>query len=394
MARHRTMVSYSKINAYPVLCVLLFYPARLLFMEIFVLLYNKKVKSIMFKHCLVLVVLFLCGFCASCTKSEELANGDVSGQLDMSDSVKSVPSDDSATVTGSNFVLEQYLTKSVTNGQGMDITGNLVFVLSDGGTCNVYDFVQKLSQPVGSFNLGSKRSGNHCNCANFGVETKTGASFPLLYVSNGKVGDTGEWVLNVESITRAGNTFSSELVQTITMDQSDYAANSLQPIWGCPNWVVDKERKYLWAFSAIKRTTLAGTGTDMSSNKYIATKFRLPALSEGSAVVFKAADVLDQVSFVFDTYITQGGTMKDGKIYYAFCYGGSGTQTPSRIRVYDTDTHTICASYELEGYVAEEMEDLSLYNGKLYINTNSAKFYELTSDALATGIRPVRVDKH
>lgn len=342
-------------------------------------------EKVFFKFLPFLAVLLL----ASCSKSEQEEVSETVFPV-LQSKVSETDSVGDATVD-KDYNIQQYMSKAVTSSQGMDIFDSLIFVVQDGGVCRVYNYDTKASQYLATFNLGSKRSGNHCNCANFGVETKDGATFPLLYVSNGKVNDVKEWVLNVESITHQANSWSSECVQAITMDQSDYSANALQPIWGCPNWVVDKKRKMLWAFSAIKRTTLAGTGADMSSNKYVATGFRLPALSEGCDVVFKAKDVVKQVLFTFDTYVTQGGTMYDGKIYYCFGFGGTGTETPSRICVYDTDTGEICGSYELDGIVTEEMEDLSLKDGKLYINTNSAKIYELSANGLPTGIRPVRI---
>ncbi|MDD7250555.1 MAG: hypothetical protein PUH21_00840 [Prevotellaceae bacterium] len=284
---------------------------------------------------------------------------------------------DKASVRSTPCTVSIYMTKAKASSQGMDICDSLIFVVADGGTCTVYDYRSATGKALATFDLGSKRAGNHSNCANFGLETAPGASFPALYVSVGKPGDQDEWNVHVESITRQDSTFKSRLIQTICMDQSQYAAHGLQPIWGCPNWVIDKERKALWAFSAIKRTTVAGTG-EMSTNRYIATKFRLPALSEGDTVKLTHADVLDQVSFPFDTYVTQGGTMRDGKIWYAYGFGKTGTLTPSRVRVYDTDSHQITARYELESIINEELEDISIYDGHILLNTNSSKIYELT----------------
>ncbi|MBP3775015.1 MAG: hypothetical protein ILA34_06670 [Bacteroidaceae bacterium] len=282
------------------------------------------------------------------------------------------------------FSIATCLNRTVGKSQGMDIHRDRVFCIQDGGTALVFDLKARTGEPLATFPLGSKRAGNHSNTANFGVETAAGASFPLLYVSIGKAGDEQEFECNVESVTEKDGQFSSECVQVIRMDQSQYQARGLQPIWGCPNWLVDKERRHLWAFSAIKRTLVAATG-DMATNKYVATKFRIPALSEGRLVVLTAADVLDQVVFDFDTYITQGGCMKDGRIYYAYGFGKNGTRTPSRIRAYDTDTRSIVTRLELEDYVTEELEDLSVYGDKLYVNTNSAYLYEVDGKFVVGG---------
>lgn len=293
-------------------------------------------------------------------------------------------SNENPTTTDSNvsedlynpFSISIYMTKGSSESQGMDICKGKAFVLLDGGTCLVYDFTNKIQQALDTFNLGSKRIGNHCNCANFGIETKSGASFPLLYVSNGKVGDIEEYTCNVESITETNGKYSSEKVQTITLDQSGFTTKGLQTIWGCPNWVVDKERKFLWAFSAIKRTLASITG-DFSNNKYLALKFRIPTLNESKNITFTADDVLDEVIFDFDAYATQGGYMKDGKIYYAFGFSNN-TESPQKIRIFDTDTRKIIGRIDLQQYITEEPEDLVVTNGKLYLNTNSKRIYEIS----------------
>lgn len=257
--------------------------------------------------------------------------------------------------------------------QGMDICKNKIFVLHHGGSCHVYNL--KTKAVLGSFDLGSKRKGNHCNTGNFGVEKKKGASFPVMYISLGKPGDVDEFVCTVESFTEKKGKFSSELVQRIKMDQTGFEAKGLKPLWGCPNWMVDKERKHLWAFSAIKRTTVSGTGTDMSTNKYLGVKFRLPKLSEGKEITLTADDVLDEAVMDFDVYATQGGTMKNGIIYYAFGFGIKHPESPSQMRIYDTDKRAIIGSYDLTNTVPEEPEDVAFYKGKIYLNTNSDKIY-------------------
>ena len=262
--------------------------------------------------------------------------------------------------------------------QGMDICNGIIFALEDGGYCRVFDFNSRSSAPVASFTLASKMKENHSNCCNFGIETKTGASFPLLYVSVGKPGVPSEWQCHVESISQDGNRFSSELAQTLTLDSADWKAKGYQPIFGCPSWLVDKERKQLWVFSAEKRTTPSVTGA-FSNNKYIATCFRIPKLAEGNKVKLTADDILKQVILPFDTYFTQGGCISNGKIYYCFGIGDKkGGILPSRVRVYDTDKSCISERIELKGVINEEMEDLSLIGGKLYANTNSERIYQIS----------------
>ncbi len=250
--------------------------------------------------------------------------------------------------------------------QGMELSGRWLFCLEDGGNVNVYDFRRLKAVPVASFTLASSQRDNHANNAEFGVEKAPGASFPLMYVTNGKVGSDIEWVCYVESITRRGKSFRSELAQEIVLDISGWAAKGLDPIFGAPSWMIDRERKALWVFSAHKRTTPQVT-KDPSENRYIATRFRIPALSEGAEVRLTADDVLQQVVFPFDAWFTQAGCVRDGKIWYCFGVGKPGR--PSLIRVYDTDTGAV-SGWDLQDQIPCEMEDMVLRGRRLYVNIN------------------------
>ena len=256
--------------------------------------------------------------------------------------------------------------------QGMDISGRFLFSLEDGGHVNVYDFKKANPVPIGGFELASSCKDNHANNAEFGIEKKRGASFPLLYISNGKVGSDIEWTCFVESIKRCGKKFSSELVQTIKLDISGFAEKGYEPIFGAPSWLIDRERKALWVFSAHQRTTPAVT-LRAEDNFYIAYQFRIPALSEGAEVILTVDDLVKQVIFPYETWFTQAGCMLDGKIFYCFGVGViDPVGRPSRIRVYDTDSGTICAKYNLDEEIPYEMEDLAIRDGWIYVNTNTS----------------------
>jgi hypothetical protein len=256
--------------------------------------------------------------------------------------------------------------------QGMEMNGRYIFSLEDGGHVNVYDFKKPGGEPIAGFQLGSSQPDNHANNAEFGIEKKRGASFPLMYISNGKVGSDIEWTCFVESITRRGKQFSSEVVQTIKLDISGFAGRGYEPIFGAPSWLIDRERKALWVFSAHIRTTPKVT-VNPEENFYIAYRFRIPKLSEGPEVTLTVDDLQQQVLFPFETWFTQAGCMKDGKIFYCFGVGMLDPENrPSRIRVYDTDSGTICAKYNLNEEIPYEMEDLVIRDGWIYVNTNTS----------------------
>ena len=254
--------------------------------------------------------------------------------------------------------------------QGLEIWGDYVFALEDGGGVNVYDFRTASPEPLASFSLASSRPDNHANNASFGVETAKGASFPLLYVSNGKVSSDIEWTCFVESITRKGRKFTSEIAQVITLDGTDWEKSGYVSIFGAPSWMVDRERGALWVFSARKRTVQKVT-RNAYENQYVATRFRVPSLAEGKEIHLGVNDIEAQAVFPFDTWFTQAGCVHDGKIYYCFGLGAQDPSRPSRIRVYDTDTRTISARYELQEQIPNEMEDIAIAGDWMYVNTNT-----------------------
>lgn len=254
--------------------------------------------------------------------------------------------------------------------QGMEIWDRYIFSCEDGGHVNVYDFRTASPKPIAGFELGSSRPNNHVNNVCFGVETAKGGSFPLLYVTNGKVGSEIEWTCFVENIRRRGRKFSSEIVQTIVLDGKGWDAAGFVPIFGAPSWLVDRERGQLWIFSARKRTVPSVT-RNAWENQYVATRFRIPTLSEGQEVHLGAGDILGQAVFPFDVWFTQAGCVHDGKIYFCFGLGRKDKTRPSRIRVYDTDRRTICARYELQEQVLQEPEDIVVRDGWMYLNANT-----------------------
>ncbi len=142
------------------------------------------------------------------------------------------------------------------------------------------------------------------------------------------------------------------------------------PIFGAPSWLVDREREFLWVFSAVKRTTFKVT-PDPAENSYIATKFRIPSLKEGTNVKLGVDDILGQVIFPFNAWFTQAGCMNDGKIYYGFGIGDYDPHRPSVISIYDTDSGKIDATWNMNARIPCEIEDLVLRDGRLYVNCNN-----------------------
>lgn len=255
--------------------------------------------------------------------------------------------------------------------QGMEIYKNYIFSLEDGGNVNIYDFKKADGKVIASFPLASSRPDNHANNAEFGVEKKRGASFPLLYITNGKVGSDIEWTCFVESVSVKDGVWTSEIAQTIVLDGcKGWKDAGYTPIFGAPSWLVDRERGDLWVFSAIKRTVPKVTKHNWE-NLYVATKFRIPRLAEGKEVVLTVEDIKDQVCFTYDVGFTQAGCVKDGKIYYAFGVGKDPSR-PASIRVYDTDSGEIYARYDMLEQILQEPEDIVVKGKWIYLNANTS----------------------
>ena len=255
--------------------------------------------------------------------------------------------------------------------QGMALWGRYLFSCEDGGHVNIYDFKKADPDPIGGFELASSAKDNHANNAEFGVEKKKGASFPLLYISIGKVGCELEWTCFVESVSRKGREWQSELAQAIILDRCEgWQEAGYTPIFGSPSWVIDRKRGFIWTFSAIRRTTPQIT-PDPRDNLYVATKFRIPKLSEGPVVHLGVKDILGQVTFPSDIGFTQAGCMHDGLIYYCFGVGNREKNRPAGLRIYDTDTGSIFARYDLFDLVLQEPEDVFIKGRWIYMNANT-----------------------
>lgn len=178
--------------------------------------------------------------------------------------------------------------------QGMALWGDLLLAFEHGGHCTVYDRSKGELRHAGEFDVESSSRGNHCNQANFGVERLPGAEMPVIYLSVAQPKSPLDMRCHVESITRKGRKWSSGLVQTLELDTAGWARRELNTIFGAPSWLIDRERGDMWVFSGRVRTVPAAMPT-FAHNKLVATRFRIPSLSEGKYVRLGADDVLEQV---------------------------------------------------------------------------------------------------
>ena len=260
---------------------------------------------------------------------------------------------------------------SLGDRQGMDIFNGIAFIGRDGGDIEA---VQLSDMSVlDTFKAACASEDAHMNCINFGKTVASGSTFPLAYIPAGGVGSAKSMQCSVEKIVEESGSFSAEQVQVITLDTSGFADAGLLPPWDVPTWLIDKERGYLWTFGAKYRTRPGDAS--ILENVYVAHQYNIPDTSNAS-VTLTASDVLRECRFPFNVFLTQGGTMVDGKIYYLFGYGTE--IAPSIMQVYDTDDCGISARVLLNDLGQGEAEDVSIYDGKMYIDGSQNKIIRLT----------------
>jgi len=274
--------------------------------------------------------------------------------------------------------------------QGFAVHGDIGFVSFHTGICAAYDLAAKYPAPIGVFRFGSyhdgepdKRYANHANQGMFTTRYYTeGDEFPLLYVTAGNSGETDEdgyiGRCTVERITRRGGIFASECVKTIIYSNDGIEATPWEtPGWGWFAHFADTDGGFYYTLSARYRTTAAFLDK-YDENAYIVTKFRLPEIREkGETVILRPTDIIDQMHFPFDVLFTQGGVLKDGKIWYTF--GCGKAQYPDAIRVFDLETRGIVRRIDLSDciFANEEIECIDFYKGRLLVNTQAGRLYTI-----------------
>ncbi|NLE12092.1 MAG: hypothetical protein GX628_00280 [Clostridiales bacterium] len=284
--------------------------------------------------------------------------------------------------------------------QGFTAYGDCGFVFFHTGICGVYDLAARNPEPTGVFLLGSYNEGdpdsrytNHANQAMFPDVTLLECSrafypgnsdFPLLRVTTGNSGeadDTGYIArCAVENVTldRETGVFTSETVQTIAYCNSGIENTSYEtPCWGWPAWVADVEKGRCYIFSARYRTKKEFLDK-YDINAYIVTEFALPEMGEkGGTVILRPGDILDQFTLPFNVLFTQGGMLREGRIYHTF---GAGTETyPNALRVIDLAGRRFEVEADLSQtcFADEEIECCAFFRGRMLVNTQGGKLYTL-----------------
>lgn len=265
--------------------------------------------------------------------------------------------------------------------QGFTVCGDTAVVLYHTGVCALYNLRTRSPQPVAVCRLGSYNNGdpdnrytNHANDVVCGT-VLPGETLPLLYVTAGNSGECDEKgyisYCAVEQLHQNGDSLTAETLQKIYYrheENSDFAA----PGWGWPAALPDAENGWYYLLSARYRTRRDIARPD---NAYIVTKFRLPDPTAGD-VTLTPKDIVEQFTLPFHIFFTQGGTVKDGTIWYTF---GCGNEAhPNALCAIDPVKKEYLLEEDLSAtpFGNDEVECCAFWGSRLLLNTQSGKIYE------------------
>ena len=217
----------------------------------------------------------------------------------------------------------------IAGGQDGAIWGNLLFRFQNNGGCHVYDL--DTLEEIAQFCLDATDVWMpHSNAVMFGCEYfAEGDEFPLLYTNvyntYAKEENRREGVCCVYRITRNGDSFRGQLVQTITIGftkDADLWCSEGGDIRPYGNFVIDREKGIYYGFTMRDKA---------QTTPYFA--FKLPTLAQGEQVVLNPEDIL----FSFDCpyhHFVQGACVHKGMIFSLEGFTNDGKNVPA-IRIID-----------------------------------------------------------
>lgn len=258
--------------------------------------------------------------------------------------------------------------------QGLDAWGDYLVSLQNHGWATVYSYNGLELAKCGQFQLGSHGEANHANVASFtGQFYAKGDRFPLLLVSQAnKTPDQG--MKDVAYVERISNNMkNSTLVAIINFkDVNHLCGYALQ-------WVADHEHGYLYGFA----NTVSNRG---EGNQHRVLKFRMPQLPKSGkkgkvAVINLTERNLLENYLLEDTYTGyvnrtgQGLLIKNGRLIMPV---GTGRPSDSSLLyVWDLNRHHMANVIDLSTSTQGELEDCTVSDGKLFLQTQGA-LYKIT----------------
>ena len=248
--------------------------------------------------------------------------------------------------------------------QGMAIYNDKIFAARNTGIIEVYSLSGTY---LTTFNLASAGNTNHAGTINFSnIFYDDADTYPLLYC---KIGDGPDsFTCSVERIQESGGQFTATQVQTITLDQSQFAANGLVPCWGWPAFIPGNN--LLYVYSAIYRTN-GSQAQHYNDNRYLITAFPIPDVSQ-AAVTITATDVYKQTIAPYTADFAQGATINGNSLIALY---GDGSTYDTKIIQYNLWSGDITAV--IDKPFTTEPEDCCVYNNNLYVQDASNNIWKI-----------------
>lgn len=238
-------------------------------------------------------------------------------------------------------VVGTYQSKSA---QGMAIYGNDAFLMNDGGGCRQLDL--KTGKIKRQLKLACASKNPHVNNACFGVEKYGNNHFPAIYISECREGGFHCFVENLDSVP--------VLLQTIHAIDDNKIVRAI-------NWVVDTKQCVLYAFTRVEKHL-----DSKGSVRNTITKYRLPKLEEGNAVILTEKDKIDSFDIIIPN-ILQGCKIKGNNVYLVTGLEQSLSHrmdSQRAIQVIDLKKKKLLKSIDLTFLTTNEPEDIDFYKGK------------------------------
>ena len=211
----------------------------------------------------------------------------------------------------------------------------------------------------------------HANNSSFGIQRYVELDpFPMLYVSN-RCNDAGRGVLDVFRIvplkSEGSIDYDSLLVQQVQTIYFPVATD--ENALGSPWTAIDKENNCMYTYSRNNRSKAKNRGICRIS------KFRIPAVGEGSEVYLNDEDIIDNYEVDFKAPVSQGACIHHGKMYIA---QGTSPKKFLWLRVIDLKQRRLVDNYDLkEAGFTNEPEGCYIYRNQLMLSTGGKRIFKI-----------------
>ena len=252
--------------------------------------------------------------------------------------------------------------------QGFCIHGDKILQLFKGGAYAVYDLVTFTGTALAYGIFSEYDSSKHCNSCFFGNQYAENDQFPLVYITQ----ESG-----ICDVYRIKQDYTTEKIQTISIDQTDYASQGYHQIYNAPNYF--KFGNYIGTFGAIYRTNGSAEEHD-AVNRYIVHLFGFPSQSQ-QTVAFTASDIMREIVLPYDVFYMQGCTEYNGMLIHVFGNGGRttyGTKPANNtIKLYDLNAGNEINGLDIYKGIGSdaEPESAGVYDGHIVTNYTSNGYY-------------------